>query len=159
MKYIVLTRGKVTSVDDEDYNLLNKYKWYCSTNGRATRNIYVKGKYIREYMHRVIMNAPRGRTVDHIDLDPLNNQKGNLRICTQTENNRNRRKYPKPLTSIYKGVRYRAGHAFPWTTELKVKGRMVHIGNFHSEHIAALAFDLWAKDIHKEFAQTNFQTI
>ena len=45
-------------------------------------------------MHRIIMNCPDGKFIDHKDGNGLNNQKENLRICTKQQNSGNS-KIPK----------------------------------------------------------------
>jgi len=104
MKTIQLTQGKLTQVDDEDYDFLNQWKWYAKRN-RKTEKFYalrresdliengVKVKFGETIcMHRIVMNCPQGMVVDHKDHDGLNNQKPNLRICTDRENLLNRKK-------------------------------------------------------------------
>src|SRR5688572_4947824 len=105
MKEIPLTQGKVALVDDEDYEWLNRWKWTfqeCkSGNGYAVR--YSRGR--REYMHRLVLNAPTGTEIDHVATgDTLNNQRTNLRVCTRAQNLANRN-IGKNNTSGYKGVR------------------------------------------------------
>lgn len=82
---IPVGKKDVATVDDEDYPRLSNYKWHNSS-GYALG--FVNGK--KQLMHRLIMNAPRGLVVDHIDHCRLNNVKSNLRIATMTENNQNR---------------------------------------------------------------------
>src|SRR3990167_10308366 len=102
MKEIKLTQGKITLVDDEDFEYINQWKWHVIKNKKQT-HFYAQrsenGKSIR--MHRVIMKTPHNKDVDHIDHNGLNNQKNNLRNCTTQENIRNRTSYGK---SSYLGV-------------------------------------------------------
>ena len=103
MKTIKLTKGKVALVDDEDFENLNKFKWYLY----EYRNIQYAvsslfGKSIR--MHRIIMNEDNPKVfIDHIDHDGLNNQKLNLRKCNASENQKNSTRR-KNSSSIYLGV-------------------------------------------------------
>ncbi|UPR29372.1 numod4 motif family protein [Vibrio crassostreae] len=51
------------------------------------------GKYVakcsitNEYLHRIIMQPDCDQEIDHVDADPLNNVRGNLRPCTTRQNN------------------------------------------------------------------------
>jgi hypothetical protein len=101
-KEIILTRGKVAIVDDEDFKYLNQYKWYASKIPKydlwyANRTTSLKKEGFRKDigMHRVIMNPPPKMFVDHIDHNGLNNQRSNLRIVTQRQNNQNMRRLTK----------------------------------------------------------------
>lgn len=80
--------GLFALVDDLDYEELSKYKWYPNT---SKKKIYAARKYPSfRYLHRQIMGATERKVqVDHIDNDPLNNQRSNLRLCSQSQNNHN----------------------------------------------------------------------
>jgi hypothetical protein len=104
MKLISLSQGKHAMVDDEDYDFLMQWKWYAriAVGGYASYAVAYdkRSKSCSLLMHRLIMKTPKGLVVDHLDFNGLNNQKYNLRNCTQKENNRrlnparkNKRKY------------------------------------------------------------------
>lgn len=98
-----LSKNKKTILDNKDFLLYKKWKWYCSANGYAVRNnIRIKKKW---YLHRLIMNVEQGLEIDHINGDKLDNRKINLRICTRSQNRQNS-KIPNSSTSGYKGVIY-----------------------------------------------------
>jgi HNH endonuclease/AP2 domain len=106
-------------------------------------------------MHRAIMRAPTGAVVDHINGDTLDNRRSNLRVVTQAQNSRNRRKTPG-LTSAYKGVYYRAeAKSYPWCAIIQVNGMKVQLGQFMTERDAALAYNAAATRLHGEFARLN----
>ena len=153
MKEINLTQGKKTLVDDEKYEFLNQWKW--RTNKERHRLYAIrdsKGKKIR--MHRLLMDCPADLLVDHRDGDGLNNQMNNLRVCTNRENTRNRRKNNN-TTSRYKGVSWNK-ISKKWTVTLMKNAKNYFIGNFTNELHAAMVHDIWAKELFGEFARLNF---
>jgi hypothetical protein len=86
-KEMIVTGGKVI-VDDEDFHYLQDRKWYVDNRKNGSK--YVKRKR-GEYLHRIIMKPPVGMCIDHINGDGCDNRKENLRVCTQSQNMRNRR--------------------------------------------------------------------
>jgi hypothetical protein len=95
--------------------------------------------------------------VDHIDRNPLNNTRANLRFCTHSENQRN--KASKPLsTSKYLGVHWHKKDC-KWQATIRVEGKKVYLGSFKSEEDAARAYDAAAREHHGQFANPNFKEI
>lgn len=97
--YILLTKDNIAKkvlFDIEDINKVQKYKWhlhlrksdmrYDACTNQYDKNFF-KGKYI--LMSRYLMNYNGNLTIDHINRNPLDNRKQNLRICTVFENNQN----------------------------------------------------------------------
>lgn len=155
-KGIELSRGGVAIVDDEDFADLNKYSW--TFDGRyAVRFKGTRSEQKKIYMHREIVVVPNGKMVDHKDGNKLNNRKANLRICTATDNLRNKGRvvYRNRGSSKYKGVSwYKRDHK--WMAQLRVKGKHIHLGYFDNEEQAAIAYDSAAKKHFGEFANINF---
>src|SRR3990167_11300749 len=93
MKKIPLTKGKITIVDDDDDEVLNKHKWLFLHRSAARaehfRNESGERKQRWFHMHRVVANCPDSMEVDHINKNPLDNRKANLRICTHQQNSFN----------------------------------------------------------------------
>jgi len=121
----------------------------CQKTG--SRTVY------RQQLSRLILKAPSGLHVDHIDRNALNNSRENLRLCTQAENSRNRSK--SACTKFpYKGVTQRKSGNFYSvlrSTENNKKLRY-SIGPFGSEEGAARGYDKLAKWLFGEFAALNF---
>lgn len=73
-------------VDDKDFDSVSIHKWHLNPYGYAACKIGKK----TILMHRLIMVVQSGLDVDHRNHLKLDNRRCNLRICTRSENNRNR---------------------------------------------------------------------
>lgn len=129
------------------------------------------GKLRFSFLHRWILgeeNIPEGMQVDHINGNPLDNRRSNLRLCTLMQNMVNRKN--KNPYSKYNGVCYNNGKkrrvstgtyrciSRPWkaTITLKAGEGKINIGTFATEEEAAIAWDKIAYKHFREFAQLNF---
>ena len=154
MKLIRLTQGQEAMVDDEDFERVNKHNWYAlkTTYGyRAARE--VKGGHV--LMHRFIMNPKENEVVDHRNHITLDNQKHNLRNCTEQQNVHNRQKQKSKTTSIYKGVSWEKDRG-KWISNINVDYERKYLGMFKDEFKAAVAYDVAARYYHEEFCCLNF---
>jgi hypothetical protein len=105
-------------------------------------------------MHRVIMNSKRGEMVDHVDGNGLNNQRVNLRSCSNSQNMMNSGKRKNGTTSKYKGVSRRPDlNVFRAT--IGINKKQIHLGYFKTEVDAAAAYNDAAKKYHGVFAFFN----
>jgi hypothetical protein len=151
---LVLNRGRFAIVDEEDYDRLARYKWYCIGSGgylyakRSEGNRMIK-------MHRDILAPPAGLYVDHKNHNTLDNRKSNLRICTPAQNCFNRIPSEKG-TSRYKGV-YWSSYRKRWAAKIVLNGKHIVIGCFDYELDAAIAYDDKAAELFGEFAALNCQ--
>lgn len=171
MKVINLTKGYAALVDDADYELLSKFKWFANVHKSgyvcAIKNKTIDSPYIK--MHRLILGVTnRSVLVDHKDGNPLNNQRSNLRLCNDSQSACNVRS-AKNSTSKYLGV---SRHTAILNRKTKKSGtktyvykawratifkdyKQISIGRFKTEIEAALAYNEAAKRIHGEFARLN----
>jgi hypothetical protein len=146
MKIIVTKKGEEVYVDDMDYELLKDYVWY-SHKGYCTCYLFKRNEGSHIKMHRLIMGNPKGKIVDHIDNNPLNNQRSNLRLVNSSQNAQNRRKNKKgESTSIYKGVGF-SKKMNCWISNLIVNYKKYFLGYFKSEIAAAYAYNKKAKEV------------
>lgn len=76
-------------IDDEDEKILDKNIFYAC---KIHNNIYLQTKE-GKYLHRLIMNNPKGLVIDHINHNTLDNRKCNLRAVSQSVNRTNSLKY------------------------------------------------------------------
>lgn len=154
MKEIPLTQGQVALVDDEDYDFLAQWKWHAywdanTRSYRASRGIWDKEAHraTTVEMSRAIMSAPRGSHVDHKDHETLNNQRTNLRVCSPTQNQGNRRMNHNN-TSGFTGVCAERGR---WSARIRVKGRGIFLGYYDTKDAAAVAYNEAALAIWGDF--------
>ena len=146
-------------VDDADFEHLNQWKWYVSAEKHtayARRQKRANGLRKDVSMHREILLPPKNITVDHIDGNGLNNQRSNLRLATNSENQRNRA-IQSNNTSGYIGVFWRKRESM-WIAVIESCGKKHHIILSHDPIIAAKARDAAAIKYHGEFARLNFPT-
>lgn len=145
MKKIELTKNKYALIDDSDFELVSKYKWYCSSMGYATRSQSVNGKKKEILLHRFLMGIDNDQEVDHINRNPLDNRRKNLRFCTRSENNHNRG-INKNNTSGYTGVYWHKG-AGKWLAQIMLDRKRINIGLFSSPLSAHRVRQQYAKTI------------
>lgn len=134
MKKIKLTQEKIAFVDDEYYEILNKFKWcayWDRWNWYALRNSsFINGKRKKIWMHREIMAAPKGIQVDHRNGDGLDNRKENLRLCNNQQNQRNKINANKNNKLKIKGVCWDNSKK-KFQAYIGVNGKAIHLGFFN----------------------------
>ena len=142
----------ITIVSPEDALLLRQ-RAVRTIKTQRQRNGYVQ--WGEQYLHRIIIRAPRNRQVDHINGNSLDNRRENLRLATCQQNSGNRgqiRRSPWP----YKGVRQRKPDG-PWTAQIGIDYGLVYLGSFKTSEDAARAYDDAASAHYGEFASLNFK--
>lgn len=159
MKKIPLTQGKSALVDDVDYDFLNQYKWYVLKEdytyyaGRKVTISPCKQELI--IMHRIILNAPNGIEIDHINGDGLDNRRSNLRLCTRSQNVRCQQ-LNRQNTTGFKGVTLlKRNVQKPYYAQICVDRKRICLSCHGTAKAAARAYDLAALKYHGEFALTN----
>lgn len=165
MKVIPLTKGKVAWVDDEDFEWLNKWKWSAlevrkksvkvgRTRFYAVRVTTKNGKQTMRFMHRDILNAPKGKLTDHIHGNSLDNQRHELRLASTRENACNARKRICDTTSKFKGVSWHKATKI-WRAYITIKDKFISLGVFEDEVEAAKAYNRAAISAFGEYASLN----
>jgi len=156
MKKIPLTQGKFAIVDAEDFEWLSQHKWSTAKRGNmfyAATTVRVNGRAYYILMHRLILGLGSDQLTDHKDRNGLNNRKTNLRVATNSQNQRN--SPSRAGTSKFRGVRWHKDRK-RWQTTIQKNRKKMHLGYFESEKEAALKYDEIAKKIFGEFAFLNF---
>ena len=100
-------------------------------------------------MHKLITGY---KETDHIDGNGLNNQRGNLRSVTDSQNQMNRKNIRG--TSKYKGVYWNKANK-KWLARITINQKNIYIGYFLYEHNAAHAYNFKATELYGEYASLN----
>lgn len=130
MKEIDLGRGLFAKVDEDSFDELSTHVWYASSRRKLFEAMAViDGKNIR--MHRFIMDVKISEEVDHINMDPLDNRKCNLRIVTKSVQQSNKSTWAR---SGYKGVYENSNGR--WSAIFWESGKAIRLGSFGSKEEA-----------------------
>jgi len=157
---IPLTQGQYAIVDSDDYERLSAKIWSADRNKvgayRASRRIggTMRGGIV-VLMHREVMGIGYGdpRIIDHINGNPLDNRKANLRFATKATNAHNVG-VRRTNKSGYKGVSA-YGRDGTWCAQIQAFGKYHFLGRFPTKELAAEAYAKAAKELHGEFARTS----
>ena len=155
MKEILLTQGKKAIVDDEDFEGLNRFNWYAlriKQKWYAVRNIRINNKQTLVCMHREILNVPNNLQGDHKDGDGLNNQKENLRLATNQQNQYNKKNPNRNNKLGIKGVCWRPVEK-KYCAQIQINGKNIHLGYFGVLGDADSAYRKAEKKYFGEFAR------
>lgn len=116
---------------------LAEFNWGLCGRGYPKRHEKVDGVQLAIYLHREVLGLTRGDGLegDHIDGNPLNARRSNLRVSTHAQNRQNTTGHPN-ATSRYRGVCLdrRNGR---WRAEVMIKGKRAPLGSFNTEEEAA----------------------
>lgn len=112
-----------TRIDIEDIEKIKKYKW--SLDGFGYVQAYIP-QTIR--LHRLLLNAPKGMDVDHINHDTLDNRKSNLRICNRSQNTINGKKRITNKSGV-PGVNWNKQHK-KWEARVWQNYKTIRLGFF-----------------------------
>lgn len=161
MKEIPLSMGQVAIVDDGDYKFLMQWKWSAAWL-RKTRTFYAfrhesrNGRRIHVSMHRQIMGLDHGdkRKVDHRNHNTLDNQRSNLRVCTNAQNLWNMQKIARN-TSGYTGVHWDKDRR-KWYVQFRAGEKRYFLGRFDSLEAAVAVYKTRAAEVRGEF---NYQEV
>lgn len=133
-------------VDLDDFYKLKELNssWFIvkkrSNRVYAQASIYI-GKINGEYKYNIIqlqrylLDADKGFHIDHINHNPLDCRKKNLRIATIGENIRNRKSKNSNNKSGYRNVSWSKDEK-KWIVQLQVNGKNTRLGKFDDIHEA-----------------------
>ena len=134
-------------LDIDDYEKVKNICWLVGDNG------YVKNRYRNLYLHRFVMDCPSDMVVDHIDHNPTNNRKSNLRICKQQQNAINKSIQSNNKTNVV-GVHFEKTRN-KWVAELTLKHKKVFWQSFDNFEDAVKARQTAENKFFGEFKPNN----
>lgn len=160
----MLTQDRVKELFDyKDGNLFWKVKAAKRTKigdmaGWVSSKGYKKVRVDRkqEYIHRLIFLMHHGfepKIVDHVDLNPSNNQISNLRAATREDNARNKNRQ-KNNTTGFTGVFFRKDSG-KFRAIIGINDKLMHLGTYKCPKEAAIAYNQAAIKHHGAFARIN----
>jgi len=149
-------------VDDADFDRVSQFKWTAmkvvnkfGVQYYAYRTVWSDWKAKKQeriLLHRFILGAPKGQSVDHKNRNPLDCRRSNLRLATASQQTINRVRRNK---SGYRGVFQLSGGKY--MAFIVSGGKKRYLGSFTDPIDAATAYDRSAIQMHGEFAVLNFQ--
>jgi hypothetical protein len=142
-----------TIVDEDIYYKLQEFSWWYKTKIKGG---YVLGNVNKKniLLHRFILNYYGKDVVDHINSNPLDNRKCNLRVVTKKQNAMNVT-VCKNSTSKYIGV-CSIKERNTWSAQIHVNKKKIHLGTFKNEENAAKCRDIATKKYFGEHGKLNF---
>lgn len=145
----VTQNGYLVEIDKADYNKIKHLAWYGQKFSNTTYVMAsIDGRNVR--LHRYILDAPQGRVVDHINGDGLDNRRKNIRLCTQSENLRNKVNLSTINTTGHSGV-YRTAEG-KWCSTIILDNRTYSIGICETLEDAGIARRIGELFLYGEFA-------
>jgi hypothetical protein len=133
---IPLSRGQVASISPEDFSYLNRWRWCAVSQGKSKwRAMRKTASGTTRFMHQDIAERlgwhnVHGVVVDHINGDPLDNRRDNIRLATVSQNLHNRGPQSNSRTGV-KGVSYNK-QVRKYSAEIHVNGKKHWLGHFRS---------------------------
>lgn len=149
MAIIYTKKGDEILVDDEDFEVLNRFKWHILRSGYVATTLPARHGKGSLYMHRIVCTPPEGMEVDHINVNKKDNRKSNLRACTHAQNCANRL-LDSRNTSGFKGVNWDKSRG-KWLARIKHGRKQVNLGRYDSAEEAFSVYCRYADRLKGEF--------
>lgn len=143
-------KGHTIIVDDEDYSRCCQICWWLCEDDKGQR---IRGRVGNNSFTLVSFIMQNNKLYDHKNWNIFDNRKENLRECTKSQNEINKKKYKGKLK--FKGVEFNPKSLLPWIARINKNGRRYELGKFATEEEAAEAYNKKALELYGEFAVLN----
>lgn len=149
--FAALTKGLSTMVSPEDAEVLRSRLWQAQ--------VYTSGRYARVTtagavsLARVILGLTDKDTfADHINCNPLDNRRSNLRPANPSQSGANRRR--RASRALPKGVRFHKKNN-RFEANITSENKVIYLGSFYTAEEAGAAYRSAALTYHREFARVE----
>ena len=132
MRLLDLPHGHRAAIDEADWPSVRDLTLYRGTNGYVYFSRWEDGRSVPRTLHGLLMQAPKGAHVDHINGTKLDNRRANLRVVTPSVNQANRKRpHPRNRSGV-RGLAYapNTSASNPWRAQITTGGRNLHLGLF-----------------------------
>ena len=119
-------------IDLDDAKRCKGYKWFVDTKDYVSANC----NKTKIRLHRFIMNVLDNEDIliDHVDRNPLNNRKSNLRHCVYQENAQNRSILYRNVSGTT-GIYWHKGKK-KWEARIGVNDKCLYLGQYDNKEEA-----------------------
>lgn len=144
---IEIAKGYTTLLSREDIDLA-RFRW--GIHKGITGRLYIRRRRILnhkkqwQWLHRVVLERTLGRklerdeNVDHINNDPLDNRRDNLRVASRSQNLANTLRSTNRYSKL-KGARYNKRYK-SWSSSIQIDGKLIYLGTFSTDKEAHEAY-------------------
>lgn len=142
-------------ISAKDKYIFDEYRLAINKVYNTVGRFYIRlDKHNKKYLiHRIIMNAPKGMDVDHVNHNTLDNRRDNLRICSRQQNlwnAVNKKKYG------FKGIKERKNKKdTKYEVGFRINGKFTRLGSFDTEEAAIKIYNDAIKKYRGKFAYIN----
>lgn len=135
----------LTKIDIDDIKRVSKFKWSL-----WSKNGYVKCSMTRKFLHRFILDYNGDLEIDHINHDPLDNRKSNLRISTHADNSKNMSLPSNNKTGVIGVIWDKERNK--WRAEIQHNNKREYIGRYNKKYDAIKQRLIYEKKYFGEYA-------
>ena len=149
----VRMRGRLASVpmlvDEFEAKIVGSRNWHLDSHGYPQARMGAR----MVLAHHVVMWKPKGKQIDHINHDRLDNRKSNLRVVSHSQNRMNVGKYKNNSTG-FRGVYLHRGSG-KYVASIQADNVRRHLGRFDTTEEAVVAYEDAKKKYHGEYSFHN----